>query len=196
MALYTVLIVDDEPKLRALLGRIIGLEGFEVAEAADCKTALKKLGQSEADIVLCDVKLPDGNGVELTKNIKELYPATEVILLTAYGNITDGVQAIKNGAFDYLTKGDDNNRIIPLLYKAAEKVGLNKRLRHLENQLGNRYGFSSITGSSKPCSRPWLLRKKWPLPTLPYCLPAKPEPAKKYLHRLYMRQAPESAKVL
>lgn len=149
MALYTVLIVDDEPKLRALLGRIIGLEGFEVAEAADCKTALKKLGQSEADIVLCDVKLPDGNGVELTKNIKELYPATEVILLTAYGNITDGVQAIKNGAFDYLTKGDDNNRIIPLLYKAAEKVGLNKRLRHLENQLGNRYGFSSITGSSK-----------------------------------------------
>lgn len=149
MVLHTVLIVDDEPKLRALLARIIGLEGFEVAEAADCKSALKKLSQTDADIVLCDVKLPDGNGVDLTQAIKQQYPATEVILLTAYGNITDGVQAIKNGAFDYLTKGDDNNRIIPLLYKAAEKVTLNKRVQQLENQLGNRYAFSSITGSSK-----------------------------------------------
>ncbi|MCU0374417.1 MAG: sigma-54 dependent transcriptional regulator [Chitinophagaceae bacterium] len=149
MALHTVLIVDDEPKLRALLARIIGLEGFEVAEAADCKAAMKKLSQVAIDIVLCDVKLPDGNGVDLTENIKQLYPAAEVILLTAHGNIADGVQAIKNGAFDYLTKGDDNNRIIPLLYKAAEKVALNKRVQQLENQLGNRYAFSSITGSSK-----------------------------------------------
>ena len=62
-------------------------------------------------MVLCDVRLPDGNGVELIAEIKRVKPLVEVIMLTAHGNIPDGVQAIKNGAFDYLTKGDDNNRI-------------------------------------------------------------------------------------
>jgi len=106
-----VLIIDDEEKLRSLLARIIGLEGFDVITAGDCSSALKKLDQNEIDVVLCDVKLPDGNGVELSKKIKEKYPLVEIILLTAYGNIPDGVQAIKNGAFDYITKGDDNNKI-------------------------------------------------------------------------------------
>lgn len=62
-------------------------------------------------------------------------------MLTAYGTITDSVQAIKNGAFDYITKGDDNNKIIPLLYKAAEKIALTKKIAHLEKQLGNKYSF-------------------------------------------------------
>src|SRR3546814_2442472 len=65
--------------------------------------------------------ISDGNGVELIGEIKEKQPLSEVILLTAYGNITDGVQAIKNGAFDYIVKGDDNNRIIPLLHKRSEE---------------------------------------------------------------------------
>ena len=71
---------------------------------------------------MCDVFLPDGNGVEMVKEIKELQPETEVILLTAHGNIPDGVQAIKNGAFDYITKGDDNNKIIPIISRAMEKI--------------------------------------------------------------------------
>jgi DNA-binding NtrC family response regulator len=69
--LNQILIIDDEDKLRALLAKIIRLEGFDVIESADCKTALKKLEQHEIDVVLCDVKLPDGNGVELSKKIKE-----------------------------------------------------------------------------------------------------------------------------
>lgn len=120
-AMKKILIVDDEEKLRGLMGRVIKLEGFEVIEAGDIKTAWKKLDQSDIDVVLCDVKLPDGHGVTFSKALKEKYPLLEVILLTAYGNIPDGVQAIKNGAFDYITKGDDNNKIIPLLYKAIEK---------------------------------------------------------------------------
>ncbi|MBP6333939.1 MAG: sigma-54-dependent Fis family transcriptional regulator [Bacteroidia bacterium] len=144
-----VLIIDDEEKLRSLLTRIISLEGFEVQQAADCKSALKKLEQSDIDIVICDVKLPDGNGVDFSKSIKSKFPLTEVIMLTAYGNIPDGVQAIKNGAFDYLTKGDDNNRIIPLLYRAKEKVELAKRVQSLEMQLGRKYSFESIIGESK-----------------------------------------------
>lgn len=145
-----ILIIDDEEKLRSLLSRIITLEGFEVYQAGDCKSGMKKLEQSEMDIVLCDVKLPDGNGVDQIRIIKEKYPLTEVILLTAYGNIPDGVQAIKNGAFDYITKGDDNNKIIPLLNKAMEKVTLGRRVQQLEKQLGDKHSFDKMIGKSKP----------------------------------------------
>lgn len=155
-----ILIIDDEEKLRNLLSKIIGLEGFTVFQASDIKTGLKRLEQSDIDVVLCDVKLPDGNGVGATKIIKEKHPETEVILLTAYGNIPDGVQAIKNGAFDYITKGDDNNKIIPLLYKASEKVALAKRVQQLEKQLGEKHSFNKIIGNSKAITKAIELAQK------------------------------------
>lgn len=155
-----ILIIDDEEKLRTLLARIITMEGFEVLEAPDCKSGLRKLTQNDIDVVLCDVKLPDGSGVELSKRIKDQYPAIEIILLTAYGNIPDGVQAIKNGAFDYITKGDDNNKIIPLLYKATEKVALAKRVQYLEKQLDEKHSFNRIIGNSKPILQAIELAKK------------------------------------
>lgn len=144
-----ILIIDDEEKLRLLTARIIRLEGFEVVEAADCKSAQKKLDQTDFDLVLCDVKLPDGNGVELTSVIKAKHPLIEIILLTAYGNIPDGVQAIKNGAFDYIVKGDDNNKIIPLIHRALEKSALGKHVAHLESRLEKKYSFQGIIGNSK-----------------------------------------------
>lgn len=156
----TVLIIDDEEKLRSLLSRIITLEGFEVIQAGDCSSAIKRLEQADIDVVICDVKLPDGNGIDLIRQIKEKYPLTESILLTAYGNIPDGVQAIKNGAFDYITKGDDNNKIIPLLHKAIEKTDLSKRVRQLEKQLSYKHHFDSIIGKSKTISHAIELAKK------------------------------------
>jgi len=143
-----VLIIDDEAKIRSLLSRIISLEGFEVFETGNLKSGLKRLEICDIDIVLCDVKLPDGNGVEFSKTVKDKFPAVEMILLTAFGNIPDGVMAIKNGAFDYITKGDDNTKILPLLYKAAEKVALNKRVLQLEKQLDTKQSFKSIIGTS------------------------------------------------
>ena len=143
-----ILIIDDEEQLRKLMARIIGLEGYDVAEAADCASGLKKLRQYAPDVVLCDVKLPDGNGVEMVARIKEAAPAAEVILLTAYGNIPDGVQAIKNGAFDYITKGDDNNKILPLLSRAAEKAAMRRRLERFEGRLSEEHSFDRIIGSS------------------------------------------------
>lgn len=144
-----ILIIDDEEKIRTLLSRIIELEGFEIFQASDLKNGKKRLENSDIDVVISDVKLPDGSGVDFSKNIKENYPWIEVILLTAFGNIPDGVQAIKNGAFDYITKGDDNNKIIPLVYKATDKVGLNRRLLQLEKQLGDKQSFDNIIGKSK-----------------------------------------------
>jgi len=87
--------------------------------------------------------------VDFTKTIKQRYPQIEIILLTAYGNIPDGIQAIKNGAFDYLVKGDDNERIIPLLHRAIEKAELSGRVKHLEKQLGKSQSFETVIGKSK-----------------------------------------------
>jgi DNA-binding NtrC family response regulator len=143
-----ILIIDDEEKLRSLMARIITLEGFDVMEAMNAKAAWKKMDQLDMDIVVCDVKLPDANGVELCQQIKQKYPSIEIIVLTAYGNIPDGVQAMKNGAFDYITKGDDNEKIIPLLNRAMEKVRLQKRVKQLEKQVGKNYGFENILGDS------------------------------------------------
>lgn len=156
----TILIIDDEEKLRNLLAKILTMEGFEVFQAGDCKSGLKRLEQNAVDVVICDVKLPDGRGVDLTKTIKDKYPTVEVILLTAYGNIPDGVQAIKNGAFDYITKGDDNNKIIPLLHKAIEKVSLSKRVQQLEKQLGEKHSFDKIISKSKIMQQTIDLAKK------------------------------------
>jgi len=144
-----VLIIDDEDKLRNLLSKIISFEGFEVFQASSIKSGLKQLELEDIDVIICDVKLPDGNGVETAKIIKSIYRAVEIILLTAFGNIPDSVDAIKNGAFDYITKGNDNDRIIPLLYKAGEKAVLNKKVQKLEKQLGEKHSFDKIIGRSK-----------------------------------------------
>ncbi len=144
-----ILIIDDEVQIRSLLARMLELEGYEVCQAGDCKAAIKQLEIQSPDVALCDVFLPDGNGVDLVLNIKKIAPNVEVILLTAHGNIPDGVQAIKNGAFDYITKGDDNNKIIPLISRAVEKARMNVRLEKLEKKVGQMYSFDSILGESK-----------------------------------------------
>src|SRR5579862_6655854 len=148
MATGSILIVDDEDKLRSLLKRIISLEGFTVHEAASVKAANKILDKESIDVLLCDVKLPDGNGVSFTEETKKKFPLLEIILLTAYGNIGDGVQAMKYGAFDYITKGDDNDKIIPLLNNALQKVQLQKKIQQLETEVGKKYSFKNILGES------------------------------------------------
>jgi two-component system, NtrC family, response regulator len=155
-----ILIIDDEEKLRGLLARITRLEGYEVSEAGNIKAGMKILEKEHADVILCDVKLPDGNAIDFIEEIKTKFPFTEIILLTAYGNIPDSVQAMKKGAFDYITKGDDNARILPLLGKAFEKVQLQKRIQQLENQVGKKYDFSSIIGESKAIHDAITLAKK------------------------------------
>lgn len=144
-----ILLIEDENDVRQLLNRVLSLEGFVISEAVNCKDALKVLEREQIDLILCDVKLPDGNGVEFIPLIKRLYPYMEIIMLTAYGNIPDSVQAIKNGAFDYITKANDNQRILPLIYRALEKAKLEKKVECLEKQLISRYAnIEAIIGKS------------------------------------------------
>jgi DNA-binding NtrC family response regulator len=160
MSIGNVLLVDDEEKLRTLLKRIISLEGYSIFEAGNIKSACRILEKEPIQIILCDVKLPDGNGVDFVSQIKAKYPEPEIILLTAFGNIADGVQAMKNGAFDYIIKGDDNDKIIPLLNRALEKIQLQKRVAQLEKQVNIKYGFENILGKSSLIMQAIELAKK------------------------------------
>ncbi|RLJ79605.1 DNA-binding NtrC family response regulator [Pedobacter alluvionis] len=155
-----VLIIDDEKKICSLLSRIIELEGFKTLQANTGKEGLKLLKSNDVSIVISDVKLPDVNGVALVKDIKAIKPYVEIINLTAYGTIADGVLAIKNGAFDYLVKGDDNEKIIPLLYKAMDKSNLQRRVSDLENKITRKHSFDTIIGQSKTLKEAIDLAKK------------------------------------
>jgi DNA-binding NtrC family response regulator len=155
-----ILIIDDENDIRNLLSRLIRLEGYEVFQAENGKRGLKTLQQETIHAVICDVKLPDSNGVELVPKIKELNPECEVILLTAFGTIPDSVTAIKSGAFDYITKGDDNNKIIPLINKAVDKALLQFRVKELEAKVEKKYNFESVIGQSAAMRHAIDLAKK------------------------------------
>ena len=154
-----ILIIDDEPTIRKLLARMLELEGYEIFQADDCTSGMKQLTLRRPQLVLCDVFLPDGNGVELVKSIKAVTPDVEVILLTAHGNIPDGVQAIKNGAFDYITKGDDNNKIIPIISRAMDEV--HKRMKSASaSKSDSECSFDSILGQSDCMKRAISLAEK------------------------------------
>jgi two-component system NtrC family response regulator len=155
-----ILIIDDEVKLSELLARILELEGYHVLQAANAKSGLKIIEREDIRVVLSDVKLPDANGVELVSRIKQLKPYIEVINLTAHGNISDGVTAIKNGAFDYLTKGNDNDKIIPLVNKAIDKANLQYQVNELQTQIELEHGFPIVLGRSPAIAEAIDLAKK------------------------------------
>lgn len=104
-----ILIIDDETQLRRLLSRSRP-RSYEVIQAENCTTGLRQLERTHPEVVLCDVKLPDGNGVEMVTRIKQAEPDCEVILLTAYGNIPDGVQATRTAHSTTSPKGMTTTR--------------------------------------------------------------------------------------
>ncbi len=142
----SILIIDDEPTIRMLLSRILELEGYEVFQAKDRATGMEMLRRHDVQVILCDVFLPDGNGVTMIAELQSLSPKSKIILLTAHGNIQDGVQAIKNGAFDYIVKGDDNRKIIPLVSRAMDEVEKESEIK--AEAVSSEVGFSSIVGKS------------------------------------------------
>jgi two-component system NtrC family response regulator len=155
-----VLIVDDESKLSGLLRRIVSLEGYTVYEAQDLRTASTLLDKEDIEVTVCDVRLPDGNGIEFVKELRSKFPPSEIIVLTGHGNISDGVQAMKYGAFDYLTKGDDNEKLIPLIAQAIEKAQLRRRVQRLESKVNDASNFETIIGRSPALKEVISLAKK------------------------------------
>ncbi len=155
-----VLIVDDDVRMLNLLNRMITLENYTVFEAADLSSAGKIVEKGNIEVIVCDVKLPDGDGIEFTKQIKASLSNLEIILLTAHGTIKDCVQAMKYGAFDYIIKGVDNEKLLPLIENALEKSRLHQRVQQLEKQAIQKFGFETIVGDSSVIQDVISLAKK------------------------------------
>lgn len=145
-----ILIIDDEPQIRSLLEKILMLEGYDVSSAETATSGLEALKRDSFDIIITDVKLPDINGIRLTKDIKIAYPAAEIIVLTAYGQIKDGVEAMKNGAFDYIVKGGDGEDVLLSVNKAIEKISLRNQIDNLKKRIGNTLAVEKIVTKSEP----------------------------------------------
>lgn len=156
-----ILIIDDEEQLRKALSRIVELEGYRVFQA-DCAKKGFQVFEQEKDVrvVVTDVRLPDDNGIHVLEKIKSKNPLCEVILITAFGTIQDGVKAMKLGAFDYITKGDGDDQMLVTIERAVEKAKMQQRILELEDKLGTRYSFDKIIGSSKEITESICLAKK------------------------------------
>jgi two-component system NtrC family response regulator len=150
-----ILLIDDEASLRRVVARVLEFEGYAVWQAADARSGLELLRQHAAEVlvILCDVKLPDAHGVALLPRLRALAPLAEVILLTAYGTIADGVRAMKEGAFDYLTKGDSDDQLLVIVERAMAKARLQHRVAELEKQVGTQHSFASMIGTSPALQR-------------------------------------------
>jgi len=130
----TVLIVEDEPTPRKFLTKILSKHGYETIEAENLAIAHKVLDQDAADIVLLDIKLPDGSGFTLLDRISQENPGLPVIVATGYGDIDTVVDAMQNGAFDFIAKPIDAQRLIRSLENAGDQVKLYRELSHLRKE--------------------------------------------------------------
>jgi two-component system response regulator PilR (NtrC family) len=144
-----LLVVDDEESLREVLEIMFASEGYIVESASDGALALEKLALQAYDLILTDMRMPGANGLELLERVKQLYPETLVILMTAYSTTSQAVEAMKMGAYDYIVKPFNNEDIRLTVKKALEFSSLRHENRELRTQLQERRNsFDRIVGKS------------------------------------------------
>lgn len=131
----TILIVDDERAIRKTLTEILGFEGYKVEEAADGEEGLKKFQSSAYDVVLCDIKMPKVDGIEFLTKAIEINPDVPVIMISGHGNIETAVEAVKKGAFDYISKPPDLNRLLITIRNATDRNKLVKEAKVLKRRV-------------------------------------------------------------
>src|SRR3989338_3055437 len=113
-----ILVTDDEPDMRSTLSLLLQSEGFEVATASDGLSAVRNVEVGGIDLVLLDIRMPNMDGIETLAKIKTISQDLPVIMITGYGNVEAAVQAVKRGAFDYVSKPFDNEKLIEVVKKA------------------------------------------------------------------------------
>lgn len=144
-----ILIVDDEILLRKALEGVLTSQGYSVKSCETGEKALTLIEREFFDLALVDVKLPDLNGLELLKEIKKISPETGVIIITAYAEVKSAVQAIKDGAFDYLSKPFQEEELLITIEKFLKYRSLEKELKILRKALSDTYQERSLIGESK-----------------------------------------------
>ncbi|MFZ0134163.1 MAG: sigma-54 dependent transcriptional regulator [Desulfobacterales bacterium] len=145
----TILIVDDEKNYTRILGAVLEDEGFEILAANSGPEALEILEGSDVDLVLTDMKMPMMDGIQLLEKIKERDPELPVLMMTAHGTVDKAVEAMQKGAYSYILKPFDNDRLIIYVRKAAAMFRVIKENRELRHAVSSRYSFGNIIGKSK-----------------------------------------------
>ncbi len=146
MAKMNILVADDDRAVVSTFAQVLRREGYSVQLASEGIEALKKIGESRFDLVICDVRMPGMDGLEVLRRIKSTNPEIDVIIVTAYATVEDGVKAIKYGAHDYLVKPLDVEELCHKVANVMEKRTLETKVTSLQEELKDRYRFPNIVG--------------------------------------------------
>lgn len=145
-----ILIIDDEKAIRKTLGEILSYEGYKIEEAADGEEGLKKFSAATFDVVLCDIKMPKMDGLEFLEKAREINSDVPIIVISGHGNIETAVEAVKKGAFDYISKPPDLNRLLITLRNAMDKQTLVTETKVLKRKVSK---VQEMVGNSAPIKK-------------------------------------------
>lgn len=157
---FKILVIDDEKNIRDIFSLLFREKGYLVETAEKGKEGLSKARKFVPDIILLDMNLPDISGIDVLSQIKELLPHTEVIIITAYGTIKNAVEATKLGAYDYIEKPVDNEKLMLVISRALKVKKLIKEVEELKSELSERYRFSNIIGTSSKMNSIFQMMEK------------------------------------
>lgn len=146
----TILIIDDEKAIRKTLSEILSYEGYKIDEAGDGEEGLKKFKEKTYDVVLCDIKMPKLDGIEFLDRVREVNPDIPVIMISGHGTIETAVEAVKKGAYDYISKPPDLNRLLITIRNAMDKTNLVAETKVLKRRVSK---VDEMIGQSDPIVR-------------------------------------------
>ena len=146
----SILIIDDEKAIRKTLSEILSYEGYKIDEAVDGEEGLKKFSEKTYDVVLCDIKMPKLDGIEFLERSKDINADVPIIMISGHGNIETAVEAVKKGAYDYISKPPDLNRLLITLRNALDKQSLVTETKVLKRKAGK---TGEMIGESGPIKK-------------------------------------------
>ncbi len=144
-----VLLVEDQNNVRRVISTLLRRNGYSVAEASEGSEAITKLKRKKFDLVITDLRMEPVDGMEVLRRTKEMSPETEVIVVTAFGTVAGGVEAMKLGAYDYIQKPVENEEFLLIIQRAIEKKELAAKVEQLQHDLREKYRFEQIIGQSE-----------------------------------------------
>lgn len=142
-----ILIIDDEKAIRKTLSEILSYEGYKIDEAGDGEEGIKKVKEKEYDVILCDIKMPKIDGIEFLEKAKEVVPDIPIIMISGHGTIETAVEAVKKGAYDYISKPPDLNRLLITIRNAMDKTTLVAETKVLKRKVSK---VQEMVGASAP----------------------------------------------
>ncbi|HPB30878.1 MAG TPA: sigma-54 dependent transcriptional regulator, partial [Candidatus Sumerlaeota bacterium] len=144
----SVVVIDDEEDMCRILTRYLNLEGYHINSFTEARLALDYIAQYQPDVILTDIKMPDYSGMDILKSVREKYPDTIVIIMTAYATIEGAIQAMKEGAYHYVTKPFNLEEILLTIGKAVEMSHLSREQSVFSEQIRRAYADLSLVGKS------------------------------------------------